>query len=564
MTILQPSNLNKRAAWLLGGAAAFVYLYGLGRLPFLGPDEPRYAQVGREMYERGDWVTPTLGGHPWFEKPAALYWLEIIGYKLFGVSEGAARLGPALCGLLTVALLYVIAKRSEPATSEERNAPRAAAFSLLAPRSSLLALWCSLTLATSLGLLAFARAASFDIVLTATVTLAVACFWGAETAETDGARNGWMAGWWAALGAATLAKGLAGLVLPGGIVFLYFALRRAWPARGWWLSMLWGVPLMILTASLWYAPVIRRHGWLFVDEFFLQHHFARYTSNKYRHPGPVWYYLPVMAGLTLPWTPFLIAALWDVKQWTWRTKDKLNKGHVLALAWLVWPMLFFSLSGSKLPGYVLPALPGAAWLAGSRLAGWQFNETKSGWPLRSTCLLFLLFAAGVLVYVKLTGVVSWGCALGVAAPLALAGAWAWARPRAGVWVLAGATLLAFAWPLHCDLTKVTRRESVRDLVQQAAARGYGGATVYHLHAVEHGAWFYAAGRVATDAQGEPVKFEGAAQLRDALRQRGGGPALAFIPLEHLAQLTKNTELRAEVIGDNGWLALVAVRLAARQ
>ena len=87
--------------------AVTTYFLGLN-LPLLGPDEPRYAQVAREMFERGDWVTPTLGGYPWFEKPALLYWLEIAAYYVFGVSEFAARLGSALFGLGTVASLWIL------------------------------------------------------------------------------------------------------------------------------------------------------------------------------------------------------------------------------------------------------------------------------------------------------------------------------------------------------------------------------------------------------------------------------------------------------------------------
>src|SRR6476469_160549 len=99
-----------RWLWIaLSVLTVLTYTVGLN-FPFVGPDEPRYAQVAREMLERGDWITPTLGGHTWFEKPALLYWLEILSYRVFGVSEAAARLGPALCGLATVAALYVIGR----------------------------------------------------------------------------------------------------------------------------------------------------------------------------------------------------------------------------------------------------------------------------------------------------------------------------------------------------------------------------------------------------------------------------------------------------------------------
>jgi 4-amino-4-deoxy-L-arabinose transferase-like glycosyltransferase len=103
---LHPSTLAKRVyIFLFLGIIAF-YLFGIGSLPLLGPDEPRYAQVAREMFMRGDPVTPTLGGHTWFEKPALLYWMIAAAFKVFGVSEFSARLGPAVCGLLTIAAVW--------------------------------------------------------------------------------------------------------------------------------------------------------------------------------------------------------------------------------------------------------------------------------------------------------------------------------------------------------------------------------------------------------------------------------------------------------------------------
>src|SRR5256885_1145021 len=107
------------AAWLFATVLGiFAYFLGL-TLPLVGPDEPRYAQIAREMFERGDWITPTLGGIPWFEKPALLYWLEIVSYKVFGVSEFAARLGPALFGLGTIASLWILGRRSATEDTEK-------------------------------------------------------------------------------------------------------------------------------------------------------------------------------------------------------------------------------------------------------------------------------------------------------------------------------------------------------------------------------------------------------------------------------------------------------------
>src|SRR5215213_5435799 len=100
--------VNSNAVWwTLALLTVFVYFYGLG-MPLVGPDEPRYAQVAREMYERGDWITPTLGGFNWFEKPALLYWLEIAAYQIFGINEFSARLGSAIFGLLTIFTVYLL------------------------------------------------------------------------------------------------------------------------------------------------------------------------------------------------------------------------------------------------------------------------------------------------------------------------------------------------------------------------------------------------------------------------------------------------------------------------
>ncbi|MDT4955855.1 MAG: hypothetical protein QOJ02_3993, partial [Acidobacteriota bacterium] len=264
---MQRSTLAKRAALLFFLAAAAFYFYGLGHLPFIGPDEPRYAQVAREMYLRGDMVTPTLGGHTWFEKPALLYWMMIGSYRLFGVTEWAARLGPAISGLLAVFLIYWMGKRVERASGDEGKAEEG------------LGLWSGVALASSVGLIIFSRGASFDIVVTMTVTLALVCYF---ISEIDEKRRRWLlAGFYAAVGASLLAKGLVGIVVPFGVIGLYYVVRRKWPDKTAFGSLLWGVPLAVAVAAIWYAPVIARHGWTFVDEFFIQHHFARFISNKY-------------------------------------------------------------------------------------------------------------------------------------------------------------------------------------------------------------------------------------------------------------------------------------------
>jgi 4-amino-4-deoxy-L-arabinose transferase-like glycosyltransferase len=174
------------------------------------------------------------------------------------------------------------------------------------------------------------------------------------------------------MGAALLAKGLIGVVIPAGVAGVYYLLRRRWPDA--WKSVFWGFLLTVGVAALWYAPVIARHGWTFVDEFFVKHHFARYLSNKYHHPQPFWFYFAIIPALMLPWSAFLASGVEHARRWHWRGEDALSKLRIFALAWLLFPLLFFSVSGSKLPGYILPALPGAALLAGERLASFLRGE----------------------------------------------------------------------------------------------------------------------------------------------------------------------------------------------
>jgi 4-amino-4-deoxy-L-arabinose transferase-like glycosyltransferase len=545
---LHRSKLAKRLWLLLAVVACAAYFYNLGAPPLVGPDEPRYAQVAREMYERGDLVTPTLAGQTWFEKPALLYWLMAAGYRLLGVTELAARLGSAVSGLLTVLLIALLARRTESRAVEEGAGEKAQGFGLTTA---------TLT-ASTLGLMVFSRGASFDIVLTATVTLALTCFFRAELDER-GARGRWLAGFWAGVGLSLLAKGLIGVVLPCGVVGLYLLLARR-PRElfrtGWW----WGVPLAAGVASLWYAPVIARHGWTFVDEFFVQHHFARYVSDKYHHSQPFYFYLPILLLLALPWTPFLVASVAGARRWNWRATDAGSRLRLFALAWMLVPVAFFSLSGSKLPGYILPALPGAALLAGDALARFVRGEGGRG-AMRATGVLALLFAIAAPFVAHYGRIVPVACALAIAGPSAVAGvfvAWRTERRALSALAVAGCLFLTVMLIAACGLRDVAERDSVRGLLRRADARGYASLPVVQLHTIERTSEFYAAGRLVYDEHGEPRKFEGTGVVLEAARERGGR-VLVLVPLEELRQVTEDPRLESELIGDNGVYALAYVK-----
>jgi 4-amino-4-deoxy-L-arabinose transferase-like glycosyltransferase len=469
---LHPSTLAKRVYILLFIIVIAFYLYGLGQLPLLGPDEPRYAQVAREMFLNRDLITPTLGGHTWFEKPALLYWLIAASFKVFGVSEWSARLGPAICGVLTILALWCVG----------REVDRSLGF------------WSLVVTASCLGLIVFSRAASFDVVVTMTTTWSLAFFLLNELPMTKRKRL-LLVGFYSFVGLSLLAKGLVGIVIPFGVVAFYYLLRRQWPQTSVLISLIWGIPLALAVAALWYGPVIARHGWGFIDEFFVQHHFARYVSNKYHHPQPIWFYPLIILMLALPWTIHLIAALAKVRSWNWRGDDSLSVLRVFSLAWLLFPIVFFSFSGSKLPGYILPAVPAAALLVSDRLTA--VSNSKS--PL----------------------------------------------------LTAGTTAALVLIVLHFAAAPYANRESVRDLLALADARGYANARVLAQRSDDRSAEFYAHGRVIYGANGEPVTFDEV--LVDQARA-WGGKFVVFLPVEHAENLRGANGI--EIIGDNGKTAVL--------
>ena len=456
---MHPSTLAKRVYILLFAIIIGFYLYGLGKLPLLGPDEPRYAQVAREMFLNRDLITPTLGGHTWFEKPALLYWMIVASFKVFGVSEWSARLGPAVCGLLTIVAVWCVG----------REVDREFGF------------WSFLTIATCLGLIVFSRAASFDVVITMTTTWSLAFFLLHELPSTKNKRL-LLTGFYVFVGLSLLAKGLVGIVIPFGVVGLYYLLRRSWPPRAVWLSLVWGLPVAAIVSSSWYGPVIARHGWTFIDEFFIQHHFARYVSNKYHHPQPFYFYPAIILMLALPWTVHLIIAL---------VKGKKSTVRVFSLAWLLLPIVFFSFSGSKLPGYILPAVPAVALLVADRLRG--------RWPL----------------------------------------------------VIAGATVVLVVIVLNFFAAPFARRESVKDLLALADARGYANAPVIAQRGDDRSAEFYAYGRVLYRADGEVLTFD---EISVDYARARGQKFVVLIPVQYVENYRGAP--RIEIMGNNGHTAVL--------
>ena len=342
-----------RIAWaaLIIVTLGVCYFSNLGVIGFVGPDEPRYAWIARDMAETGDWVTPRLYAKPWFEKPPLYYWMAGASFKLFGVSEAAARLPSALCALFATLALAWLAWRVH-------GAETARLFLLLLP--------------TSVGMIGFSHAAATDMPFSATLTIAMVCaavvLGFAQNENTPILpRTPWLAlllfGFF--LGLAVLAKGPAGIVLTGGAVFFWTLITKKWRDA---LRLLHPVAILSFcaTALPWYILCSRRNPDFF-RVFIIEHNFKRYLTPEFQHIQPFWYYAPVVLVAFLPWTAILLWAAFTGGRRLF-TSEKISVFSLFLLCWASFCLLFFSLSRSKLPGYVLPAFPAIAVLLGVTLA----------------------------------------------------------------------------------------------------------------------------------------------------------------------------------------------------
>jgi 4-amino-4-deoxy-L-arabinose transferase-like glycosyltransferase len=330
------TSRNRADILLLAGFCGFLFFYGMAQFGLIGADEPRYAQVAREMLARRDWITPVLNGRPWLEKPPLYYWQAMIAYSLFGVSDWAARLPSAFDATAMVAAIYLFFRRF---------------YSAVALDGALIA-------ASSAGVIAYARAASMDMALAATFTVAMLAWW----VWNNNGKKAWLAVFYASLALGTLAKGPVAPLLAVLVIAAYAVLRGK---SGQILRTAWvpGILLFCLLALPWYVAVQIQNP-SFFQQFILRHNLARFSSDLYHHREPFWYYFPVTALALMPWAVFVIAAgVAAVSNWRQSLKPRSEPEldfRFYCLCWLLVPILFFSISQSKLPGYILPAVPAGA------------------------------------------------------------------------------------------------------------------------------------------------------------------------------------------------------------
>ena len=353
------SERNTNIAALI--AAALVTLVALfanlGAIGLLGPDETRYAWIARAMAETGDWVTPKLWGAPWFEKPVLYYWAAAIGFGMHLPAEWAARLPSAFGAVAAAVAIAYFAWRHYGSDGNLSTSP-----ALLAP----------VIFSTSVAAIAFARAATPDMLFSAAITLAMLC--AASLLRQAGALRATTAAhteiqnrnlpilvlWGASLGLGVLAKGPAAVILAGGAVGIWALATSQWRAA-LRLARPVAIAAFCAVALPWYMLCAHRNP-DFLHVFIFQHNFERYLTPLYRHQQPFWFFGPITILALLPWSAFLIAAAQEALR-LWREKSWKNSPGFFAACWALFPIVFFSFSQSKLPSYILPAVPALALIA---------------------------------------------------------------------------------------------------------------------------------------------------------------------------------------------------------
>nr|WP_057925285.1 glycosyltransferase family 39 protein [Burkholderia ambifaria] len=418
--------LNRITLALLLVALAIVWFAPLGLRHLIPSDEGRYAEMAREMFVTGDWITPRYNGYKYFEKPPLQTWLNALTFAWFGIGEWQARLYTGLASFAGVLLVGFTGAR------------------LFNPLSGFLA---AVVLACSPYWNLMGHFNALDMGLAFWMALSLCAL---LLAQRPGLRasavRGWMWICWAAMAFAVLSKGLVGLILPGAVLVLYTLIARDWAL---WkrLYLVSGLVIFFAIVTPWFVLVQQRNPEFF-NFFFIVQQFRRYLTPEQNRPGPLYYFVPVLLVGFLPW----LSVAWQSIRHALRMPRQPNgfSPMLVLLIWSAFIFLFFSASHSKLISYVLPVAPALALMIGAYLplmTAERFRRHLLGY------LVFLVVAAFGIIFLAYQGDARTPNALyrafqmwlyaGLAVAAALTLAAAWLNRRAGV----AAAIAAFgaAW-----------------------------------------------------------------------------------------------------------------------
>ncbi len=363
-------NISSRQLWWLIIAVAVIWFANLEYRTLVKPDEGRYAEIPREMVASGDWTTPRLNDLKYFEKPPLQYWATAIAYTVFGEHQWTSRLWAGLTGFAGIFLVWFAGSRL---FGREAGG------------------YAALLLGSSLLYVLIGHINTLDMGVTFFITLGITSMLIGQSQVAKRDQRNWMLLAWAGMALAVLSKGLMGVVLPGAALFIFCVVERDFRVlkRMYWLP---GLAVFLLIAAPWFYLVMKANPEFF-GRFFIYEHYTRFTTKDLGRYQPWYYFIPILLTGALPWTVLMFDTL--LRAWRrGRQPEKLFNAERFLLIWAVFIYLFFTVSGSKLPSYLLPMFPALALLMGRRIA--EMRERKLFWqvaPVVLVALVWLVLAA---------------------------------------------------------------------------------------------------------------------------------------------------------------------------
>ena len=361
--IRQSSALHPGKILLLVIIYALLWFGTLNYRHLIPSDEGRYAEIAREMLVTGDWITPRYNGYKYFEKPPLQAWATAVTFQMFGVGDWQARLWSALTGFLTILLVGFTGAR------------------IFNARAGWLA---AVVLASSPMWIISGHFNSLDMGLSSFLVAALCSLLIAQTSHNKNSCRNWMWTCWIFMALATLSKGVIGAAIPA-MVFIAYSIST-WDWKIWTrLRLLSGTILFLAITAPWFVLVAQRNP-EFLEFFFIHEHLQRFTQDDHSRTGPIYYFVPLLLIGLLPWflqVPGAIAQAWSER------RREFSAGWLLA-CWFAVIFAFFSMSHSKLPGYIIPVFPALALIIGNRLDRLLGHTNTMALPWKLQALGFAL------------------------------------------------------------------------------------------------------------------------------------------------------------------------------
>jgi len=564
MSIAQPLASPLHRHWRAFVFAALFIVLWFGFLEVRGlyfPDEGRYAEIPREMLATGDWVTPRVNEFPYFEKPPLQYWLTAAMFAVAGEDEWTARFPAAFAGLLGILALLATARR----LYGRRAGWRAGAV-----------------LASCCGYFLGGQFLTLDMLLTTLLTCALCAFVLAQdTRATAAYRRQLMLVAWAICGLAFLTKGAIAVVLPGLALCAYIAMSRDFGLVRR-LHLAAGLAVFAAITLPWFIAVeLRNPG--FNEFFFVHEHWQRFTQPVHRRTGPLWYFVPIAVVFLLPWLPSIVAML--AKRSVARSRPAGFDAQRFAWCWAATIFVFFSLSSSKLPAYIMPALGAVALAAAPLLARrWKASLSISGWTLVASGIVTAAAAAVAPAWIKVPEVLlafesNRGWLFAAAAALAGTGVAVLAALRQqrrihalGVLVLGGMLACQVGVVLAHKIDSYFSAERLIESLTGGESRRpfHPAVPFYSVDVFDHTVPFYLGrtvilvkekGELAYGIAAAPANY--IAEIETfAERWKDGGQAFAIMRPETFATL-RDEGLPMHVVGRDGRRVIVSRQSAAK-